>query len=444
MRLNRIIAGVAMLLTVMMGTLYVQLVKVSVKDAQEAGNAEIREMLKMAEHRRVTTGPAGLNTNSPGPNPAPIIVNGVTLPPAISLVPEPLQIATRGPALINKLANIPQEVVVATAAVTQPPSPPQTDSSMWGLLPNRAPPHPDIERMWYRSMNTTEKFRGACSMQVPVVTMYGGFIEDIFTALETNKSFGWVRLGDGEVSCLTNSKEGVVAGAHCTADTKIAFKKSIAALPHLRNVFTSIGTWWLCHGTAMSAIHNSLFSFLQTGTDMLTRKYAFFDSFYLPYGNSDGPEQPGIVRSCRGRDVVLIGPKQLEKITTGDMFNIVNHIYVPAQGRIFNVMPALNEAGNYAANRTNLVFLVAFGVHAKILIVQGTQMMPGHTFIDVGSSLDAYVGIRSRDYNRDLKKFCDGWPRWMGKGVCAGLNNVQNNNRKRMNALAQRPKLASN
>eukprot|EP01059_Diplonema_ambulator_P036317 TRINITY_DN9010_c0_g3_i1.p1 TRINITY_DN9010_c0_g3~~TRINITY_DN9010_c0_g3_i1.p1 ORF type:complete len:449 (+),score=72.25 TRINITY_DN9010_c0_g3_i1:65-1348(+) len=407
MRQNRILAAMVMLSALMMGTMYMQLVRVSIM-AQEASYAEIKQILKGQEASYAEIKEL-LKPKTPIPTPVPTVP---TTPVPTMAPPSP------SPAT-------PTVAPTAAPPVAQPTSSP----TAWGLLPDRPAVHPEIERMWFKTMNATaeRKFLGSCTVEVPVVHVYNGFDDDIYSALETNKSFGWVRLGDGEVMCLGNARDGVIAGAHCNADTKYAFKKSIAALPHLRNVFTSIGTWWLCSGRVRTGIHSSMYNAIR-GTDVLSKGYSFLNSFYLSYGASDGPEQPGIVRSCRGRDVVLIGPKHLDRMKTGDMFNIVNHIVVSGSGRLSDVMPALNEARNYAANRTNLVFLVAFGVHAKILIVQGTQMMPGHTFIDVGSSLDAYVGVRSRDYNRDLKRFCDGWPRWMGKGVCSGLGYLPKSN----------------
>ena len=40
------------------------------------------------------------------------------------------------------------------------------------------------------------------------------------------------------------------------------------------------------------------------------------------------------------------------------------------------------------------------------------------SFIDVGSSLDAYAGVRSRDYNQDLQRFCHEALEWFAHDVC--------------------------
>lgn len=41
------------------------------------------------------------------------------------------------------------------------------------------------------------------------------------------------------------------------------------------------------------------------------------------------------------------------------------------------------------------------------------------SIVDVGSSLDAYAGVKSRDYNQNVSKWCLESPQWMAPSVCA-------------------------
>lgn len=69
------------------------------------------------------------------------------------------------------------------------------------------------------------------------------------------------------------------------------------------------------------------------------------------------------------------------------------------------------------------VVVIADGALTKIIAAELTLTHPNHTYIDIGSSLDGYAGIHSRDYNNP-KHYCEqvksreARERWFKPGVC--------------------------
>eukprot|EP01064_Diplonema_japonicum_P001785 TRINITY_DN11202_c0_g1_i1.p1 TRINITY_DN11202_c0_g1~~TRINITY_DN11202_c0_g1_i1.p1 ORF type:complete len:335 (+),score=34.43 TRINITY_DN11202_c0_g1_i1:64-1068(+) len=290
----------------------------------------------------------------------------------------------------------------------------------WGLL-QREPPQVDekVEKIWAAAQNVNQVTGSCGSYGVPVVGLYEGFMDDLFTSLERNRSFGWIRFGDGEMFCLGTHVDVEISDAVCNRDTRVALVQSLQALPKLRNVFAVVGTWWLCAGERRTDISLRMSRVVVQRTDFIESRYSFLDVFYMLLGT---PSHRGLVRSLQGRDVVLVGPSVLSVLRNTSMFHIVGHVPVPFhRGSVFHVPPILKQCSALALRHRNLVFLVAFGIPGKVLVISGIQHLPQHTFIDVGSSLDAYAGIRSRDYNKDLDQYCKSSRPWMAPGVCEAL-----------------------
>ena len=302
--------------------------------------------------------------------------------------------------------------------------------------------------------------------------------QHIMYRLQHRLPFAHVRWGDGEMKSAARPKN----------DYARELAKALVALSTHPLASVNVGTWWLAgpKNLNMRAIWNKIVpptppssslltntstSFNDTvipqGNSPVTSQEAslvqsstcmFHDSFYLPNGEvvNDGMNHwisngvvgwiPLMERYYANR-TILIGPSHLtdvpfltDQLVAYISSDKIEHNISRTKKVVQQIIHSIEnrQARNNVSSSGNdyeddeideeepLLFLVAAGRSAKI-IISDLIARPNntHSFVDVGSSLDAYVGKHSRDYNNPsvyCEKIMDRDPTrlhyWMKKGVC--------------------------
>ena len=257
-------------------------------------------------------------------------------------------------------------------------------------------------------------------------------IQIIFDRLEKNLSFAWVRWGDGEMG------EALGKGEYSQS-----LMKSLHYMSRHEDAIVNVGMWWLdkkAHASKWNQVVPPQTTNQDNTTEIETRKMMFHNSFYLPLGgplsNLNGHLKVGWPYKIANYTVVFVGPPHLKDVP---FLNPSYHFESTGVNRNIKRTTMLTNQCKEVMDRQSLhvgedrpvIFLLAAGFSSKIIIAKLLQYKHesknNHTqsYIDVGASIDGYVGKHSRDYNSP-ERVCQGVIKydpinryhWMKKGVC--------------------------
>jgi len=225
--------------------------------------------------------------------------------------------------------------------------------------------------------------------------------------------FLWLRYGDGEFASMTSMNVGNSDGAdmnsQCVRDGLIeAFLGD--SMPGTPVVVSAVGGFFLCKETHAS-LNQNMDTFAAAHSQ---HKNTYVNQFYLPFDWATLPQSK--------RPVVLVGPKHLDALHC--MLGHVAFFEVPLPtngcGDVDGLVSKMTEISQTQYPTQSVFFVVAGGGIGKIVGYKAFQKLQDKdSIVDVGSSLDGYAGKASRDYNRDIKKFCKGnTKQWMAHDVC--------------------------
>jgi hypothetical protein len=262
--------------------------------------------------------------------------------------------------------------------------------------------------------------------------------------------FAWVRWGDGEI--FESTKEG---------EYSKRLKASLFYLSRNEYAIVNVGMWWLKNQRMTDQwnsvvppqpqLSESVKTFgnvtnektvqEQIQNSFKAKKMIFHNHFYLPMG---GPLNllykdrgiKGWLYEIEDYSIILVGPSHLVDVP---FLNPSVHFESSGVNRNLKKTSDLTSKCKKMMDQQivegggkPLMFLLAAGFSTKIIIadlLQYREESRNHyiqSFIDIGASLDGYVGIHSRDYNSpnhycaEVLKNDDPRNRyhWMKKGVC--------------------------
>ncbi len=204
--------------------------------------------------------------------------------------------------------------------------------------------------------------------------------------LETGVPFAFSRWGDGEWRALLG-----YAGENCDGHPY-----SGALREDLTRVLESRPTY---------RVGLQPFAVRTLGRDItrwLTRR-----GMSLPWVNADVFHRASIedglaplVSALATRSVVLIGPQRLEAL---DLVPHVGHVVIPERNCYAHYPETLQEACEAISDLGgHLVVSVSAGMMANLLIDDLHRLYPEHTYLDMGSLWDPYVGRVTRTYHRAI------------------------------------------
>jgi hypothetical protein len=243
----------------------------------------------------------------------------------------------------------------------------------------------------------------------------------------TATPFLWLHWGESDFMCLAGRKtahnvEKTDYHSKCVYD---GLKMALLGDDDTQDatIIQALGAFFLCKDTHRQ-LYDGMQNFILSNSEMgHPPTFQFYDSFYLPVGNeSSAVTRSWVVAAKRGkRPVVLVGPDHLASLHC--MLNYVKHfrIPLPTQGcqDVDPLVKGILELSEGTYSDESVLFVVAGAAVGKIVAYEAfKKLQHKDVFVDVGSSLDAYAGVRSRDYNRDLGKFCQESKGWMAYDVC--------------------------
>ncbi|CAE7632628.1 Ankrd28 [Symbiodinium pilosum] len=246
---------------------------------------------------------------------------------------------------------------------------------------------------------------------------------DVEKKLGKGKPVSFIRIGDGDVFCLSGSAgsnlEGISYAAHKAQCNDLATSLQQLGSHDDSNMYVLVGTFFLCR----NGVGSDFDSFLQTH-EMHSNFKGFITSvFYLDltgrenpsgsgnYGPPPNPVVPSTFPSLVGRKVVVVGPRHLQKLShtlnTASFLEASN-----AADRVDSLVQKMRlESAKWP--KENVVFLVSGGFGGRLAILKAFKHL-GHkdSFIDTGASLDGFAGEESRSFNQRGRELYDA--AWQG------------------------------
>lgn len=181
-------------------------------------------------------------------------------------------------------------------------------------------------------------------------------------------AFTWIRWGDGETMQATHNSRLVKAFQVASTNPRI---------------FLNVGLWWICKQK-------------QSWDKFAIANGTYWDDFYLDMGGRSGLNNEigwkNEITKCN-KTIIAIVPAHLETIPI-----LKNAVFI--RSPVYkNLDECINRVSKSLAQGPPAVVLIAAGYMAKIIAVELTNRNANTSIIDIGSSLDAFAGVHSRDYN---------------------------------------------
>jgi hypothetical protein len=215
-------------------------------------------------------------------------------------------------------------------------------------------------------------------------------LQTLMKYVRTGEPFAWIRWADGDT---LNAAKNTQAG--------IRLKKSCQLWEDAGdNFFVAVGTWFF-QNPLLKLVWNSIHK------DNEFKTLVFLEHFYLPMGDPASDEYlqlrehgvRGWIIEAIHRKIVLIGPlfaRQFEFLNYCDFIEIAED----AESHVENI-DVIHEKMIKISESTEegIIFVFIAGSMSKVLIAEAfTTYGKKDSFIDVGSALDGYAGIESKDF----------------------------------------------
>lgn len=204
---------------------------------------------------------------------------------------------------------------------------------------------------------------------------YAGMLDN----LKSNRSFKFARYGDGEIYCMKGR-----VGQNC--DNHLYFpalgerlKQSISEEPDYM-----VGIQPLSISHIPQEVENYFGHFKR-----------LYNADVLHNASIEGTLDK-FINALRGRYIVLVGPMHL-----ASFFANCVHIVIPPVNCWNEYVNIRQQLEFHIDGINNAVVLLAASMMSEVLISDFSYHH--HTFIDVGSVLDPYCGVKSRKYHHKLK-----------------------------------------
>lgn len=206
--------------------------------------------------------------------------------------------------------------------------------------------------------------------------------------LKKKKPFSFSRFGDGEWNAVFDKK-----GHNCDKhpyypDMNEALRRVLKTYKNQPNYFLALQRY------SRKRRGNDIRKFLGK------RKIRWHNADCMHDASHAGDMQE-FFKALKTRIVVLVGPGYLEKFKPKDFFIQVpdKNCWLEKDRIVKEVEEVLEDAYN------NMVVLFAASMAANVMVDELYKKYGNrHTFIDVGSVLDPYVGVVTRGYHNQIIK----------------------------------------
>ncbi|CAJ1388216.1 unnamed protein product [Effrenium voratum] len=248
---------------------------------------------------------------------------------------------------------------------------------------------------------------------------------DVENRLQAGKPVSFIRIGDGDVFCMSGSGGQNLEGY---GEYKSQCKELGTSLQQLgeqddSNMYVLVGAFFLCGG-----VGDRFESFLQTQQLHSNFKGFLTSIFYLDlsgleqpkgsghYGEVPNPVVPTTFPALVGRKVVVLGPDHLRRLTK--TLNIASFLDASNAADRVDELVTKMKAESAKWPKENVVFLISGGFGGRLAVLRAfKELGQKDSFIDTGASLDGFAGVASRDFN-DKARLCGILPEYMAPGLC--------------------------
>lgn len=204
---------------------------------------------------------------------------------------------------------------------------------------------------------------------------------NLLSMLKEKKAFKFARFGDGEWNCIFGKP-----GQNC--DGHLYFPDLGV---HLRRVILSEPQYMI----GMQPLSMSY--------DRTEQIKEFCRGLKINWINADVLHNASIegildrfINALAGRYIILVGPPHM-----ADFFANMVHLVIPSQNCWLNYQEIRQNIEFHIDGVNNAVVLFAASMMSEVLIDDFSEYH--HTFIDIGSVLDPYCGVKSRRYHHKLQ-----------------------------------------
>ena len=205
--------------------------------------------------------------------------------------------------------------------------------------------------------------------------------ERVCRMLKEKKAFKFARFGDGEWNCILGKKGQNCDGHQYFPDLGSNLKRIILSEPEYL-----VGLQPL----SMSYERSNDVRALCEGLNI-----EWVNADILHNASIDGKLHE-FINALAGRYLIVVGPIHL----SGFFSNCV-HIVIPRDNCWLEYEQVRQQIDFHVDGINNAVVLLAASMMSEVIIDAFAEHH--HTFIDIGSVLDPYVGIKSRRYHHKLK-----------------------------------------
>jgi hypothetical protein len=259
-----------------------------------------------------------------------------------------------------------------------------------------------MDLRWTRETAT----EGRISMDPKVRRIVGGMsFDDVVAAIRSRRSFALARYGDGEFRCMRGD-----SGMNCDGHA-YSMDLGEALGDGLKRLTIGVMPFSLMGDFAERCCRDSGEPMIDFSRNVLGDK---------PYGDgwifhraSESGRLGRFFEALRERQTILVGPERFGKLAP--WIDVSAHVRIPDRNCWEATRETLDGIGALIRAMPGAVVLFAAGMAAKPWI--DSLFETGATLVDIGSVLDPYTGVDSREYMRRRKvRFAD--PVWSEADGC--------------------------
>lgn len=207
--------------------------------------------------------------------------------------------------------------------------------------------------------------------------------------IENNIPFSFARYGDGEWNCILspNDQKGNCDGHKYFKDLSTSLKKILICKPK----------YYLgMQNFALSLKGNEINYFLEKN-NLKDIEWSNADIFHK---SSIRNEFDSFFNVLNEKEIILVGPLYLSKLNI--KFNFSTMIRVPDQDCWLSkdqIIESIKSSIEFKIDKRFIVLICA-SMTANVIVDELYNWNKDHTYLDMGSVFDPFVGVEKRSYHR--------------------------------------------
>jgi hypothetical protein len=209
-------------------------------------------------------------------------------------------------------------------------------------------------------------------------------LEDVFPRicedLAAGRPFAFSRFGDGELRAIAGREGANCDGHQYFPDMGERLRQILASEP--RYLLATLPRLFVEYKEEIAKLAGNV-----TWVCSLCMRDAVAEGRFAQF-----------FEALRSRRVVLVGPPHLRPVAERQSWSILE----VAPKNCWLEYPVVKQASIEQAEGAEAAFLFCASMMSNVLIDDLHRLDPRHAYVDVGSALDPYAGVKSRPYHDHL------------------------------------------